>query len=162
MMAENYHLSGDLLIQCQRKNIMSQANKGDTVKVDCTVALQDGKVFKLNNKGPVEFTIGHGLVISGLEKAVIGMNEGEQKSVIVSPEDAYGPHKIELVSRVDRSKVKDDVELCVGMKLLARTNQGIVKDVTVVDISDDEITVDANHFLAGEKLDMKLKLLEIS
>lgn len=140
---------------------MAKAKRGDRVKVDCTISLQDGKAFKLTKQGPIEFTIGHGLVMPGLEKAVIGMNDGEQKSTTILPEDAYGPHKIDLISRVDRSKVKENVELRVGMKLLARTNQGIVKDVTVVDISDDEITVDANHVLAGEVLNMNLKLLEI-
>jgi peptidylprolyl isomerase len=141
---------------------MPKAKTGDTVKIHYTGYLKDGTVIDSTVKeGPIVFTIGDGAGMPGIEKAVVGMKEEDVKSVTVSPEDAYGEHKKNLVTVVDRSKLSGKIELELGMKLKARTSTGIMKNVTVRDISDTSITVDANHPLAGQELTFKIVLLEI-
>lgn len=141
---------------------MSKAKKGDKVKIHYTGYLKDGTVFDSTVKeGPIVFTTGEGVKVPGIEKAIVGMKEGDVKSVHVAPADAYGEHKQGLVSVVDRTKLSGDITLKLGMKLKARTSTGIMKDVTVCDISDSSITVDANHPLAGKELKYEITLVEI-
>lgn len=141
---------------------MPKAKKGDTVKIHYTGYLKDGTVFDSTVKqGAVVFTIGEGTGMAGIEKAVIGMKEEDVRSVTVLPEDAYGEHKKNLVTVVDRTKLSGNIELELGMKLKARTSAGIMKNVTVRDISDTTITVDANHPLAGQELTFEIALLKI-
>ena len=141
---------------------MSIAAVGDTVKIHYTGYLRDGRVFDSTvNDSPIIFTIGQGLEVPGIEKGSMGMKEGDIKTVLVQPEDAYGAHKRKLVSIVDREKLSGNINLRVGMKLRARSSTGILKDVTVCDISDSSITVDANHPLAGHELTFEIILIEI-
>jgi peptidylprolyl isomerase len=146
----------------QRNGLMPNAEIGDTVKIHYTGYLKDGTVFDSTVKqDPVVFTIGKGTGMPGIEKAVIGMKEEDVRSVTVLPKDAYGEHKKDLVTVVERTKLSGNIELELGMKLRARTSAGIVKNVTVRDISDTTITVDANHPLAGQELTFEILLLEI-
>ena len=141
---------------------MLKTRAGDKVKIHYTSHLKNVNVIDSTIKeGPIEFTVGNGEVIPGLEKAVVGMKEGDVKSVHVSPKDAYGDHKSSLVKVVDREKLTGKINLQLGMKLKARTSTGILKDVTVCDISDSCITVDTNHPLAGQELTFEIILLEI-
>jgi peptidylprolyl isomerase len=141
---------------------MSKAKTGDKVKIHYTGYVKDGSVFDSTvNEDPVVFTIGEGIEVPGVEKALIGMEKGDVKSVQVPPEDAYGERKSNLVTVVDREKLSGNIDLELGMKLKARTSAGIMKDVTVCDITDTSITVDANHPLAGKELTFEVVLLEI-
>lgn len=141
---------------------MSKVKKGDKVKFHYTGCLNDGTVFRSTvNEDPIVLTIGEGIEVPGVEKAVIGMEKGDVKSVQVSPKDAYGEHNSNLVKVVDRAKLSGNIDLELGMKLKARTSAGIMKDVTVCDISDTSITVDTNHPLAGQDLTFEILLLEI-
>jgi peptidylprolyl isomerase len=141
---------------------MPKAKIGDTVKIHYTGCLKDGTVFDSTAKGdPVVFTIGQGAGIPGVEKAVVGMEEEDVRSVTVPPEDAFGEHKKNLVTVVDRALLSGKIDLKIGMKLRARTSAGVMKDVRVCDISDTSITVDANHPLAGQELTYEIVLLEI-
>lgn len=141
---------------------MEKAKIGDKVKIHYTGYLKDGTVFDSTvNEEPVVFTIGEGVEVPGVEKAAAGMKEGDVKSIRVFPADAYGEHKKNLVTVVDRGKVSGNIELQLGMKLKARTGTGIIKEVIVCDISEASITVDANHPLAGQELTFEIVLLEI-
>ncbi len=141
---------------------MSQARKGDQVRVHYTGYLHDGSVFDSTYESkPLEFTIGQGEVIEGFEKAIIGMNLGNIKSVTIPPENAYGPYKIELVTVIDRSRIPRDIDPETGMRLKAHTREGVITHVTVTGIDEKTVTLDANHPLAGEELTFEIKLLEI-
>ena len=141
---------------------MSKAEMGNKVKIHYAGYLKDGTVFDSTIKeGPIIFTIGEGIEVPGIGKAVVGMKEGDVKSVLVPSEDAYGEHKNDHIAIVDREKISGDIDLKIGMKLRARTSVGIMKDVTVCDISDKSVTVDANHPLAGQELAFEIKLVEI-
>ncbi|MGD9110154.1 MAG: peptidylprolyl isomerase [Phycisphaerales bacterium] len=140
---------------------MAQAKAGDIVKIHFTGKLEDGSVFGTSvNSEPLEFKLGEGHIIPGLEKAVEGMNVGESKTVQVSPEHAYGQHREELVEQVGRDKFPPDVNPQVGQRFEVSNQQGQPAVVTVVEVSDSNVTLDANHPLAGKNLTFELELLE--
>ena len=141
---------------------MVQAKKGDKVSIYYTGYLKDGTVIdSTGGEEPLTFIIGQSSVISILEDSVIGMQPGVTKSVSIPPEHAYGHHNTNLVSVIDRSRVPDNIRLKEGMKLRARTKSGIIKDVRVREVSENSVTVDANHPLAGKALTFEIKLLGI-
>lgn len=141
---------------------MPKAKKGDTVKVHYTGRFEDGEIFDSSTgKEPLEFTIGKGEVIPGFEEAIIGMNTGETKTVKIPPEKAYGPRYDELVLTVERSRFPDDVQPQIGQQLQLRQPDGRTFIVTISDINETAVTLDANHPLAGKDLVFEINLIEI-
>jgi peptidylprolyl isomerase len=141
---------------------MAQASTGDTVQVHYNGFLGDGSLFgSSRGEKPVEFTIGEKKMIPGLEKAVINMEEGDKKTVTIPPEDAFGSRKKKLVTTISKSKLPAHVEPMVGKVLVFRSGEERNVTATVTDISEDTVTLDANHKLAGEDLTMEIELLEI-
>ena len=142
---------------------MSQAKTGDTVKIHYTGTLDDGTQFDSSaGRDPLEFTLGSGQVIPGFDKAVEGMAVGDEKTVNIQPEDAYGPRNDQMVQEVPKSALPDDLEPEAGMGLLARGQDGQVLNLTVVAVGDDSITVDGNHPLAGQNLNFDIQLVDIA
>jgi peptidylprolyl isomerase len=141
---------------------MAQAKKGDTVKIHYTGRLGDEEVFDSSaNREPFEFRLGEGKIIPGFEEAVVGMAPGESKTVKISPDKAYGPHRKELVADVERSRVPDNLKLDVGRHVQIRQPNGGVIQAKVTSISESKVTLDANHPLAGKELTFDVKLVEI-
>jgi peptidylprolyl isomerase len=141
---------------------MSQAKKGDTVRIHYTGRLQDGTVFDSSQgQDPLEFTIGAGEVIRGFENAALGLEVGQSKTATVPAADAYGPHRPEMVITVDRSEFEDDADPQVGQHFQARTDGGEMIDLTVVGISAEGVTLNGNHPLAGKDLIFDIELVEI-
>ena len=142
---------------------MAPAKEGDKVKVGYTGKLkEDGSVFaSAGENEPLEFTIGEGRIIPGFEQAVVGMNEGDEKTVDVSAEQAYGPHMDDRVVTVHREQLPEDLEPQVGQRLEVRQGEQTVP-VVVTDISEKQVTLDANHPLAGKDLEFDIKVLEVA
>lgn len=141
---------------------MTQAKKGDTVKVHYTGTLDDGSVFDSSRKrDPLQFTIGENQVIPGFEDAVIGMNPDETKNVKVKAENAYGPHLEEMVVKFERDQFPDDLQPEVGQQLQVRRADDRTLIVRVTGITETHVTLDANHPLAGEDLTFEIELVEI-
>ena len=141
---------------------MAQAEAGDRVKINFTGKLEDGSVFaNTADSEPLEFQLGEGRIIPGVEKAVEGMNVGESKTVKVPPEQAYGRRLDELVEEVGRDKFPKDIELQVGQKFDVPQQEGQPMVVRVVDVSEQTVTLDGNHPLAGRDLTFELELIEI-
>ena len=141
---------------------MTQVKDGDTVKIHYTGKLDDGTMFDTSaNNDPLEFTIGKNEVIPGMEAAVIGMEPGDEKTITIACKDAYGPYFEEMVISVDRNEFPEDMELEIDQQLsvMLEGDQSII--VTVTEISDDTVTLDANHPLAGEDLTFDIQLVEI-
>jgi peptidylprolyl isomerase len=141
---------------------MAAAKPGDRVRVHYTGRLEDGSVFDSSVGGePLEFTIGSQEVIPGFENAVVGMSPGQSKTENIPVDQAYGPRREDMVISVDRKEIPEDISLQVGQRL--RMNQdGHQIIVTVEQITPENVTLDANHPLAGKNLVFDIELVEIA
>ena len=138
-----------------------QAQKGDTVRVHYTGRLADGQVFDSSEGGePLEFTLGAGQVIRGFEDGVEGMTVGEEKQVEIESGDAYGDRIEGLVQTISREGLNLGEEPRVGMSLVMQLPDEQQIPVAVTEVTEDSITLDANHPLAGEKLIFDIKRVE--
>jgi peptidylprolyl isomerase len=141
---------------------MTQAKSGDTVKIQYTGRVDDNSVFDTSvNRDPIQLTIGQGRTIPALEEAIIGMETGESKTIEISAEQAYGVHHKELVHMVSRKVLPADMEPKIGQRLKAASMDGREFSVTIRDISEKTVTMDANHPLAGKDLTFDIELVEI-
>lgn len=142
---------------------MSIVKNGDTVKVHYIGKYDTGEVFDSSEGAePLAFTVGAGDVIPGFDQALLGMRAGETKDVVIEPEQAYGAHDERLVQTIDRSQFNlSGAEPEVGMTIEMRTPDGNIP-LTITDLTDTTVTLDANHLLAGETLHFSLTLVEIA
>lgn len=138
------------------------ARQGDTVRVHYTGALEDGTVFDSSEeRGPLEFTIGGGRLIAGFEQTVVGMTPGETRSTRIKASDAYGAYREDLVIEVDRDRFPPDLEPEVGLQLEVRRPDGVTQLFMITETSESNVTLDANHPLAGHDLIFDIRLVEI-
>ena len=141
---------------------MAQVKEGDTVRVHYTGKLTNGEQFDSSvGKEPLEFTVGAGMMIKGFDAAMPGMNVGEKKTINIAPTDAYGEKSEEAIIEFPKENVPEDMKLEPGMQLTLSNQAGQPVPVTVVEIKDDVIILDANHFLAGQELVFDIELMEI-
>ena len=141
---------------------MAQAKQGDTVNVHYTGKLGDGTVFDTSrSRHPLQFTIGKGQVIAGFEQAVAGMNPGESKTVTIPVDQAYGQRREDMLVTMERSKLPADLDPKVGqrLELTQMDDQNIL--VTVTAVTDQTMTLDANHPLSGKVLVFEIELIGI-
>ncbi|MDQ7075736.1 MAG: peptidylprolyl isomerase [Gammaproteobacteria bacterium] len=139
---------------------MSAAKNGDTVQIHYTGTLDDGKQFDSSEgREPLEFILGSGGVIPGFDDAVTGMNVGDKKTVRIEPDRAYGPRQDDMQQEVPKDMLPDDMPLEVGMPLQAQGPDGQTINMSVVEIRDETIIVDANHPLAGQALTFAIELV---
>ncbi len=142
---------------------MSTANTGDTVRVHYTGTLESGQEFDSSRgRDPIAFELGKHQVIPGFEDAVVGMKPGETKTVTIAAEDAYGPRREDLVFTLPQDQFPGDITLEKGLRVTGTTQEGQAIGMTVVDFTDDTVTLDANHPLAGESLIFEIELVEIA
>ncbi|HID32628.1 MAG TPA: peptidylprolyl isomerase [bacterium (Candidatus Stahlbacteria)] len=141
---------------------MVQAKNGDTVKVHYTGRLEDGSVFDSSlEREPLEFILGSGKLITGFETAILGMSPGEKKTIRINPDQAYGPYREDLVATVLRSEFPPSIIPKTGMELIFRQPDGGSLRVKITEVTDDQITLDGNHPLAGKVLTFDIELIEI-
>jgi peptidylprolyl isomerase len=142
---------------------MAQAKMGDTVSVHYTGKLEDGTVFDSSEgRDPLQFSIGSGQLIPGFEQAVIGMAPGESKTAQIPADEAYGSYHPEMVLVVERQQIPSEVPVSVGLQLQIQQQGGTSIPVMITDVSDSQVTLDANHPLAGEDLTFEIQLMEIT
>ena len=142
---------------------MAQAKKDDKVTVHYTGTLNDGSEFDSSREAePLEFTIGDGQLIKGFDDAVTGMTVGETKTVNIPAEEAYGSANEEMVFDIERSQFAEDVTPELGQRFQLDTPDGQQIVVTITAIEGDQITLDANHPLAGQDLTFELELMSIA
>jgi len=142
---------------------MSTVKSGDTVKVHYTGTFDNGEVFDTSEGAePLVFTIGAGQVIPGFDAALLGMQLGETKKIVIPPDEAYGPREEELVQTISRSQFQiGDTQPEVGMAIEMHTPQGGIP-LVITEMTDTTVTLDANHPLAGEELHFALTLVELT
>ena len=140
---------------------MTEAKRGDNVKVHYTGKLADGTVFDSSDGGdPLEFAIGSGQVIQGFDEGVVGMKVGESKVLDIPVAKAYGERQDEMVIQAPIEQVPPDLKPELGMRLEMGGANGEVLRVVVVEIADTHITLDANPPLAGEDLTFEIELVD--
>ncbi|RLE42825.1 peptidylprolyl isomerase [Candidatus Woesearchaeota archaeon] len=138
--------------------------KGDRVKIEYVGKLDDGTVFdssKMHSK-PLEFEVGVGKIIPGLDKAILGMEINEEKEITIQPEEAYGARDPQLIKKLPRDKVSIKGEIKEGMLLMLGLPSGQQIPASIVKVTPNDITIDLNHPLAGKTLHFKIKVLEVN
>jgi peptidylprolyl isomerase len=141
---------------------MKQVKKGDKVKVHYTGRLLDGPQCDSSaGRAPLEFVVGEGQMIKGFDTGVEGMAIGEKKTLQISPNDAYGERDEERIIEFPLSNVPEDMKLSPGMQLTLRDQHGNPVPVTVAELKEDLVILDANHFLAGKDLVFDIEVVEI-
>jgi peptidylprolyl isomerase len=135
---------------------------GDTIAVNYTGRTENGEIFdSTKDRMPVKFTVGLGSLIRGFERAVIGMKQGEKKTVVIAAGDAYGPYREDLLIDLPRSNVPADVVLTVGGVVILGDRSGNTMPATITLIEAETVRVDLNHCMAGKTLIFDIEILEI-
>ena len=141
---------------------MSQVKSGDKVKVHYHGKLTSGETFDSSaGREPLEFEVGSGSVIPGFDEGVTGMTIGEKKTINIPFLEAYGPRNQEMVIGMPKDRFPEDMQIELGMPLMMSDGQGQQFQVTIVEIKETEVMLDANHPLAGQDLTFDLELVEI-
>ncbi|SBW01251.1 Peptidyl-prolyl cis-trans isomerase [uncultured delta proteobacterium] len=138
------------------------AKNGDTILVHYTGTLSDGTMFDSSRDGdPLESVLGQNMLIPGFENAILGMKEGDTKTVTIPPDQAYGDRAEELILSLPASEVPGHMKPEVGMLVQLAMDNGEEFEAVITEIGEEEITLDANHPLAGEALTFELELVGI-
>lgn len=136
------------------------ANKA--VAIDYTLTNDAGEVIDSSaGAAPLVYLHGAGNIIAGLEKALVGKQAGDEITAVVEPEEAYGEYSAELVTTLSRAMFEGVEELEVGMQFHASGPGGGMQIVTIRDIDGDDVTVDGNHPLAGQRLSFQVKVVSV-
>lgn len=152
-----------LILFSKTKNIhMTQVKSGDKIKVHYHGKLNTGETFDSSEgRDPLEFEVGSGMVIKGFDDGVTGMTVGEKKTVTIPADEAYGPVNPEMVLEMPKDRFPQDMQLENGMPLMMSDQNGQQFQVTIVEIKEAAVMLDANHPLAGKDLTFDLELVEI-
>lgn len=141
---------------------MAQVKHGDVVRVHYTGKLVSGDQFDSSvGREPLEFTVGAGMMIKGFDDAMPGMAVGEKKTVNIAAADAYGEKDPNAIIEFPKENVPEDMKLEPGMQLTLSNEAGQPFPVVVVEVKEEVIVLDANHFLAGQELVFDIELIEL-
>ncbi len=142
---------------------MAIVKSGDTVKVHYTGKFDSGDIFDTSEgSDPLSFTVGAGEVIPGFDQALVGMTIGDSKEIVIPAEQGYGARIEELVQTIARDQFQlSGIDPEVGMAIEMQTPQGSIP-LVITELTETNVTLDANHPLAGESLHFALTLVEIS
>jgi FKBP-type peptidyl-prolyl cis-trans isomerase 2 len=141
---------------------MTMVKPGDTLRIHYTGTLSDGTVFDSSDgRDPLEFTLGAGQVIAGLDAGLEGMRVGEARTLTIPADQAYGPHDPAGRQAVPRGQVPPELSLEVGTMLELTLPEGQVMPVTVAEVTEETVVLDANHPLAGQDLTFVVEMMEI-
>lgn len=141
---------------------MEKIKKGDLVVVNYTGKLEDGTIFDTSLKSdrePLKVTLGQGSLIKGFEDGLINMSVGEKKTIHIEHEDAYGPVKEDFITELDKNQAPEGIT--VGESLEGMGQNGPIT-VRVTKVTDEKVTIDANHPLAGKKLIFDLEVVSVN
>lgn len=141
---------------------MKMVENGDKIAIHYTGTLDDGSVFDTSEgRGPLEFTVGSGQVIVGMDKELPGMAVGDKKTIKAVAEEAYGAVIENARQPVPRDQFPDDVPMEIGTQLQMQTPEGEIVMVSIAEVGEDSVVLDANHPLAGKDLTFAIELVSI-
>ena len=139
-----------------------QVKSGDVVRVHYTGTLEDGSQFDSSvGRAPLEFTVGAGQMIAGFDAGVVGMAVGEKKTILIDPDHGYGQKDPSAIIEFPSSNIPEAMTVEVGMKLNLQNQYGQPVPVVVMEVKEEVIIMDANHFLAGKDLTFEVEIVEI-
>lgn len=139
-----------------------QVKSGDVVRVHYTGTLEDGSQFDSSvGRAPLEFTVGAGQMIAGFDAGVVGMAVGEKKTILIDPDHGYGQKDPNAIIEFPSSNIPEGMTVEVGMKLNLQNQYGQPVPVVVMEVKEEVIIMDANHFLAGKDLTFEVEIVEI-
>lgn len=142
---------------------MTQAKSGDTVSIHYTGKLADGTIFDSSvDQDPLTFTLGKGELIEGFEEGVNGMTIGEKRTITITPDKGYGERSEEMVITLPSSQIPADIKPEVGLQLQLTSEDGQPFVMQVVEMTEENITLDGNPPLAGHTLTFDLELVAIT
>lgn len=142
---------------------MTQVKTGDTVHIHYTGTLNDGTTFDSSaGRDPLQFEVGSGQIIPGLDKEIPGMTVGDKKTVNIPAAEAYGEVNPQMQQAIPRAQIPADIPVDVGARLQMQTPEGQVIPVTVAAVDEQTVTLDANHPLAGKDLTFDIELVSIN
>jgi FKBP-type peptidyl-prolyl cis-trans isomerase 2 len=142
---------------------MAVVKSGDVVAVHYSGRLTTGELFDSSEgREPLEFTVGAGQMIPGFDAGVMGMSIGDKKTLNIAPEQAYGEWNEENTVQFPKENLPPDLQVEMGMQLQMRSQDGMPFTVTVIEITDDAIVLDANHVLAGKELVFDIEMVSIN
>ncbi len=134
---------------------------GKKVAFDYTLTVDNQVVDSSTGKAPLEYVHGSGAIIPGVEKALEGLHVGDEKSIVVKPEDGYGPADATLLREVPKSQLPQDQQPKIGMVLQMQSPEGQVFPGIIAEVKKDSVTIDFNHPLAGKTLNFQIKVIKI-
>lgn len=141
---------------------MSTVKENDTVRVHYTGKLENGEVFDSSlDREPLEFTMGQGQIIPGFEKGLMDMSVSEKKTINIPSNEAYGEHQAEMIQEIPKEQLPPEIKPEVGLGLASRTPDGQEMRMTIAEVKENTIVVDANHPLAGKDLTFEVEVVEI-
>jgi peptidylprolyl isomerase len=142
---------------------MTTAKPGDNVKIHYTATFDNGEVLDSSrDREPLQFVLGGGEVIKGLEEGVAGMKVGDSKKIHVVAADAFGERNEKKFATIDRKRVPETLELKMGMQLTLNQSDGSSIPVKVTEITDEKVRLDTNHPYAGKDINFEIELLEVA
>lgn len=135
---------------------------GDKIAVHYTGWLENGEKFdtSIDSGETFKFQVGAGMVIKGFDDAVIGMKIGDKKKITLAPEEAYGPKSDKHIFDVDKSMFPEGAQIVKGSVFEMHSDHGDIIPVTIIDVREKEVILDANHPLAGQTLIFEIELME--
>jgi len=137
-----------------------QVKSGDVVRVHYTGTLEDGSQFDSSvGRAPLEFTVGAGQMIAGFDAGVVGMAVGEKKTILIDPDHGYGQKDPTAIIEFPSSNIPEGMAVEVGMKLNLQNQYGQPVPVVVMEVKEEVIIMDANHFLAGKDLTFDVEIV---
>lgn len=131
------------------------------VTLHYTLTDNDGKVIDKSEDGSFAYLHGASNIIPGLEDALTGKSAGEEMSVSVSPEQAYGVRDEAMLQQVPKNMFEDANQIAVGTQFHAQGPNGEMLVVTVLEVEDEHVIVDGNHPLAGVELNFDVKIIDV-
>lgn len=142
---------------------MTEVKSGDTVRIHYVGTLIDGNQFDSSQgREPLEFVVGSGQIIPGLDQALPGMSVGDTKTVNVPATEAYGQADPNARQSIPREQIPADIPVEIGTQLQMQTRDGRTVGVTVIEATDESVVLDANHPLAGKDLTFAIELVSIN
>lgn len=139
---------------------MADIQNDQVVSFHYTLTDENGTVIDKSEGQPLVYLHGAGNIIPGLENALTGKNVGDKLTVNVTAAEGYGEYNPEMVQEVPRNMFQGVDDIAAGMQFQAQTDDGI-QVVTVKDVTDENVIVDANHPLAGQNLNFDVEIIDI-